>query len=132
MALDIGPGDEVIIPAKSFFATAGVVARLGATPVFVDVDPQTYNVTEALVRPAITERTKAIIPVHLFGQTADLGSLYMRCLRVSGLSLLKMRLKHLAQGYVVGALVTSVSSAARVSSLPKSRWFWRWGRCLWA
>ena len=76
MALDIGPGDEVIIPAKSFFATAGVVARLGATPVFVDVDPKTYNITEDLVRPAITERTKAIIPVHLFGQTADLGSLY--------------------------------------------------------
>ena len=78
MALEVGPGDEVIIPAKSFFATAGVVARLGATPVFVDVDAQTYNVTEALVRPAITERTKAIIPVHLFGQTADLGSLYQQ------------------------------------------------------
>jgi dTDP-4-amino-4,6-dideoxygalactose transaminase len=76
MALDIGPGDEVIIPAKSFFATAGVVARLGATPVFVDVDPLTYNVTEQLVRDAITERTRAIIPVHLFGQVADLGSLY--------------------------------------------------------
>lgn len=76
MALEIGPGDEVIIPAKSFFATAGVVARLGAKPVFVDVDPQTYNLTEALVRPAITERTKAIIPVHLFGQAADLGELY--------------------------------------------------------
>ena len=76
MALDVGPGDEVIIPAKSFFATAGVVARLGATPVFVDVDPKTFNVTEALVRPAITERTKAIIPVHLFGQSADLGELY--------------------------------------------------------
>ena len=69
-------GDEVIIPAKSFFATAGVVARLGATPVFVDVDPLTYNVTEELVRDAITERTRAIIPVHLFGQVADLGSLY--------------------------------------------------------
>jgi len=76
MALEVGPGDEVIIPAKSFFATAGVVARLGATPVFVDVDPQTYNLTEALVRPAITDRTRAIIPVHLFGQTADLGELY--------------------------------------------------------
>ncbi|MAD61443.1 MAG: transcriptional regulator [Myxococcales bacterium] len=76
MALDIGPGDEVIIPAKSFFATAGVVARLGATPVFVDVDPETFNVTEAMVKPAITERTKAIIPVHLFGQCADLGELY--------------------------------------------------------
>ena len=76
MALDIGPGDEVIIPAKSFFATAGVVSRLGATPVFIDVDAQTFNVTEAQVRAAITERTKAIIPVHLFGQTADLGDLY--------------------------------------------------------
>ena len=76
MALDIGPGDEVIIPAKSFFATAGVVARLGATPVFVDVDPLTFNVTEEQVKAAMTSKTKAIIPVHLFGQTADLGQLY--------------------------------------------------------
>ena len=76
MALEIGPGDEVIIPAKSFFATAGVVARLGAKPVFVDVDPRSFNVDEAGVRAAITPATKAIIPVHLFGQAADLGSLY--------------------------------------------------------
>lgn len=76
MALEIGPGDEVIIPAKSFFATAGVVARLGATPVFVDVDPLTFNVNEEQVTAAITPKTKAIIPVHLFGQTADLGQLY--------------------------------------------------------
>jgi len=76
MALDIGPGDEVIIPAMSFFATAGVVSRLGATPVFVDVDPRRFNLSEPLARAAITPRTKAIIPVHLFGQAADLGSLY--------------------------------------------------------
>ena len=76
MALEVGPGDEVIVPAMSFFATAGVVSRLGATPVFVDIDPQTFNVTEALVRAAITPKTKAIVPVHLFGQPADLGALY--------------------------------------------------------
>ena len=76
MALDVGPGDEVIVPAMSFFATAGVVSRLGATPVFIDIDPQTFNITEEGVRAAITPRTKAIVPVHLFGQAADLGALY--------------------------------------------------------
>lgn len=76
MALDLGPGDEVIIPAMSFFATAGVVSRLGATPVFVDIDPQRFNVTQNAVEAAITPKTKAIIPVHLFGQAADLGTLY--------------------------------------------------------
>lgn len=76
MALEIKPGDEVIVPAMSFFATAGVVSRLGAKPVFVDVDPRTFNTTESLVRAAITPRTRAIIPVHLFGQVCDLGALY--------------------------------------------------------
>ena len=76
MAIDIQPGDEVIVPALSFFATAGVVARLGATPVFVDIDPQTFNMTEDRVQAAITSKTKAIIPVHLFGQAADLGHFY--------------------------------------------------------
>jgi dTDP-4-amino-4,6-dideoxygalactose transaminase len=76
MALEIKPGDEVIVPAMSFFATAGVVSRLGAKPVFIDVDPRTFNSTESLVRTAITPRTRAIIPVHLFGQVCDLGSLY--------------------------------------------------------
>lgn len=75
MALGIGPGDEVIVPTFSFFATAGCVSRLGAAPVFVDVDPVSFNIDPALVRSAITPRTKAIVPVHLFGQSADMDAL---------------------------------------------------------
>jgi dTDP-4-amino-4,6-dideoxygalactose transaminase len=74
MALDVGPGDEVICPTFTFFATAGCVTRLGARPVFVDVDPDTFNIDAAAVGRAITPRTKAIIPVHLFGQMADMGA----------------------------------------------------------
>jgi dTDP-4-amino-4,6-dideoxygalactose transaminase len=75
MALGIGPGDEVICPTYTFFATAGSVARLGAKPVFVDSSPCCFNLSVRAVEAALTPQTKAIIPVHLFGQSADLGPL---------------------------------------------------------
>ncbi|MBA3056436.1 MAG: DegT/DnrJ/EryC1/StrS family aminotransferase [Gammaproteobacteria bacterium] len=71
MALGIGPGDEVITPGFTYIATAETVAVLGAKPVYVDIDPRTYNLDPALLEAAITPRTKAIIPVSLYGQCAD-------------------------------------------------------------
>ncbi|HEX8338982.1 MAG TPA: DegT/DnrJ/EryC1/StrS family aminotransferase, partial [Pyrinomonadaceae bacterium] len=75
-ACGVGPGDEVIVPANTFFATAEAVSTAGATPVFVDCDPVTYNIDAGRVEVAVTPRTRAVIPVHLYGQAADLDPVF--------------------------------------------------------
>ena len=87
-ALNIGAGDEVIVPAYTFFATAGTVMSVGAKPVFVDIDPVTYEMDVAQIQERITPRTKAVIPVHLYGQPADMDTI-LELARAHGLKVIE-------------------------------------------
>jgi dTDP-4-amino-4,6-dideoxygalactose transaminase len=81
MACGMGAGDEVIVPANTFFASAEAVSTAGATPVFVDAEADSYNIDPSKIEAAITERTRAILPVHLYGQSADLDAIFEIALR---------------------------------------------------
>src|SRR5207253_1850193 len=74
-ALDVGPGDEILIPAMTFIATAEPVVQLGARPIFVDIDPRTYNMDPRSLEAKVSGRSKAIVVVHLYGQPADLDAI---------------------------------------------------------
>ncbi len=115
-AWDVGPGDEVIIPANTFIATALAVSCVGATPKFVDVDPLTYNMDVDRLREAISERTKAIIPVHLYGQPADMDPI-MDIARARRLVVVEDACQ--AHGaYYKGKRVGSIGDAAAFSFYP--------------
>jgi dTDP-4-amino-4,6-dideoxygalactose transaminase len=117
MALDVGPGDEVVTPAYSFFATAGVVARLGATPVFVDIDPVTYNMDMDQALTRVGPRTRAIIPVHLFGRMAELDSLIAESSR-QGIAVIEDAAQAIGATDPEGRLAGSLADAGCFSFFP--------------
>lgn len=100
MALGLKPGDEVIAPSFTFIATAEVIALLGLTPVLVDVDPHTFNIDPAAVEKAITPKTKAIVPVHLFGQCADMNAL-LRIAEMHGLYIIEDNAQAIGADYIL-------------------------------
>jgi dTDP-4-amino-4,6-dideoxygalactose transaminase len=116
MALGVGRGAEVIVPTFSFFATASSVSRLGATPVFVDIDPGTYNIDPAGVARAISPRTRAIIPVHLFGLSADLDPL-LETARQAGVPLVEDAAQAIGARYH-GRLTGGLGTAGCFSFFP--------------
>jgi len=116
MSLDIGPGDEVITTPFTFFATAGSIARTGARPVFVDIDPRTFNINPALIEKAITPRTKAIMPVHLFGQMADMDPI-MAIAERYGLAVIEDAAQSISSTYK-GRKAGSIGTAGCFSFFP--------------
>lgn len=117
MALGIGPGDEVITTPYSFFATAGVIVRLGAKPVFVDIDLTTYNIDPAKISQVVTTKTKAIIPVHLYGQCADMGPI-MKVAKEYKLSIIEDAAQAIGSEYQDGRRTCSMGTIGCLSFFP--------------
>lgn len=117
MAIDIQPGDEVITTTYSFFATAGSITRLQAKPVFVDIDPDSYNIDPGKIEAAITEKTKAIIPVHLYGQTADMNPI-MDIARKHNLYVIEDAAQAIGSEYKGGARAGSIGDIGCFSFFP--------------
>ena len=117
MAIDIMPGDEVIMPTYSFFATAGVVSRLNAKPVFVDCDPVTYNIDPEKIESLITEKTKAILPVHLYGQSCEMDKI-MDIANKHGLKVIEDAAQSIGTQYKDGRQVGNIGDIGCFSFYP--------------
>jgi dTDP-4-amino-4,6-dideoxygalactose transaminase len=117
MAIDLKPGDEVIVPTYSFFATAGVVSRLNAVPVFADIDPVSFNINVDTFREKITPKTKAVIPVHLFGQSAAMEKL-MRVAKDNNLMVIEDAAQAIGTQYKDGSFVGTIGDIGCFSFFP--------------
>lgn len=117
MAWGIGPGDEVVTTTFSFFATAGAISRVGARPVFVDIDEGTYNIDPGKIEAALTPRTKVIIPVHLYGQCAEMDSILALAGR-RGLKVLEDAAQAIGSEYRDGRRACSMGDAGCLSFFP--------------
>lgn len=117
MALDIGPGDEVVTSTYTFFATAGAVSRLGAMPMFVDIEPHSFNLDPAATVAAITDRTKAVIPVHLFGRCADMDPILEAC-RARGIPVIEDAAQALGGRTPDGRMIGTMGDATCHSFFP--------------
>lgn len=117
MAIDIKPGDEVIVPTYSFFATAGVVSRLFAKPVLVENDPVTFNMSPKDFEKKITSKTKAVIPVHLYGQSADMEKI-VRIAKAHGLIVIEDAAQAIGTQYKDGRFVGTIGDIGCFSFFP--------------
>jgi dTDP-4-amino-4,6-dideoxygalactose transaminase len=117
MALDIGAGDEVITSPYTFFATAGTIARVGAKPVFVDIEPDTFNISPRAIERAITPRTRAIMPVHLYGQVADMDPI-MEIARRRGLRVIEDAAQAIGSEDAKGRRACSIGDIGCLSFFP--------------